>query len=358
MNDGAAQVGVKVVVARELVVAFDEALVQQVLTHVGRLERTRLVGGQVGAVELVAAGLDQKAQGQARALRLGAFRRGRGLHLLVGVVVAEVLIPEDAVVARQLVPRSAVRVRAGRRGSTDRVAADVELRHRQTWEQQRQSADAAAERQLLQLLLIPVGRDIGRVEIDRRRLTHHRHRCLERGEFHLAVDRHRAAGRDDHALDGHRRELGEREDDAVLAGWKQCQSIRAFRIGHDRALAANHRRAGDGHRHAWQHATAGVQRSAGDGRCRRLRECRTCENDERNDHGESSHLAPHAHFTPRGLRLAGATCARPSQEHANYSRAGTAFAGARRASRYCCALFSVTIGTVLYGFDPAFFHAS
>ena len=198
-----------------------EALRAQFGRDVVALDVAALVREQVIAAELVAAGLDQEAQRHAGALRLGALRRRRHLHLIVGVVVAEELIPDDAVELDQLAARAAVRSRAGRRRSADGVAADVELRRRQAGHEPRQAADAASVRQILHLLLAPVHADLRRLEVDRRRRADDGHRLRQVFDLERRVHRHRGVGGDDDALDRERAKAGELKLHLVDAGRHQ-----------------------------------------------------------------------------------------------------------------------------------------
>jgi hypothetical protein len=74
-DDGAAEIGAEIVVARELVVARVVALIAQILGHVVALKGAVLPGRQVHAVELVAAGFDDIAQRQPRTLRFRTLCR-------------------------------------------------------------------------------------------------------------------------------------------------------------------------------------------------------------------------------------------------------------------------------------------
>ena len=114
-HDGPAEVKADVVVAGELVVAGIEALLPESVGDVVALKRAILPGEQVGAAELVAAGLHHEAERGARALRFRALGGTRHRHLIVGVVVAEKLVPHHAVKLDQLAAGAAVRARAGRR---------------------------------------------------------------------------------------------------------------------------------------------------------------------------------------------------------------------------------------------------
>src|SRR5262249_46637854 len=155
-----------VVVPREAVVAGIEALRAQLRRDVVALELAVLPRAEIHAAEPIAAGLDHEAERDAGALRLRAFRGGRHLNLLVRVVVAEQLIPDEAVELDQLFTAAAVVARAGGRRTADGVAAHVELGRRQAGNEPRDAADAAAVRQVLHLLFTPVDADRRRLQVD------------------------------------------------------------------------------------------------------------------------------------------------------------------------------------------------
>ena len=187
------------------------ALVAQILGDVVALEGAVLPGEQIHAAELVAAGLDHETQRDAGTLRFGAFRRRRHLHLLIGVVVAEKLVPDDAVELDQLLSAAAVVARAGGRGSADGVAADVELRRREAGHQAGQAANAAAVRQVVHLLVVPVDADGRRLQVDDRRVADDGDLLGQRVDPHRAVDGHRRADFDADAVDVQRLEPGQLE---------------------------------------------------------------------------------------------------------------------------------------------------
>ena len=160
--------------------------------------------------------------------RVGALGRGRDLRFLVGAEVAVGLVPDHAVVADDAAAGAAERARRRARAGAEVRAADVERGRIEAGNERDQAGQAAAVRQVVELLLIPVDGDLRRLEVDGRRLAGDGHGFLSDATVELAVDRHRRAGAEVHAFDVQRGEAGELELHGVGAAREQREAIHAL----------------------------------------------------------------------------------------------------------------------------------
>ena len=103
-----------------------------------------------------------------------------------------------------------------------------------------------------------------RLHVDRGRRARHGDRLLQGAHFELQVDGRGEAGADDDvaALDGP--ESLQLELQRVSARREPIETVGAAAVGHLRGRAAEQAFAAERHRHAWQHAAAGILDDAGD----------------------------------------------------------------------------------------------
>ena len=264
-DDRTTQIEADIVVAGELVVAGVEALLPERVGDVVALKRTVLPRQQVGAAELVAARLDDEAERGAWALRLGTLGRARDRDLIVGVVVAEELVPDDAVELDQLATGASIRPRARRRRAADGVAANVKLGGRQAGHQAGQAADTASVGQILQLVLAPVDTNRRGLEVNGRRAAGDRDRLSQRVQLQWTVDSGRRTGVDDHGADRQGAETRQLKLDLVGPRRQLAEAKAAERVGDRLARRADHGRTRNADVDAGENAPARVKCPSRDG---------------------------------------------------------------------------------------------
>ena len=133
-------------------------------------------------------------------------------------------------------------------------SARILPRHRHTGQHRGRSENGPGGRHRLKHFMIEPGADLGVLDIDGWRRAGHRHRFLQRRDFHGSVDGHRLPYRNDDAFADQRRKPGELELQCIRAVVDAREAVQPAGVGRDRRRAHD-RRSGQRDRDAGQHRT-------------------------------------------------------------------------------------------------------